>query len=435
MLKQVSNKENENNGSIVHEISSNGVVYAKNRMEESQLHIITAWEIFKWTGSLDFLRENYAFGKKTWIWLQQHINPKTGYIQGYGGTEIEGLNEEMLDVQINTCLFLEVMSKMANVLNDKVTADAYLNEAAQFKCKINEDWWIESENRYADFVSSKEKALKIIDDALRNRVKEGRNGWAKRKLEMLRNDIMTNNYPYKGYVVYYNPSGLLPMANGIANENRSKKMLASAPFFTNKFGLYITGIERPDDVSIDERSFVKDSLFTYNRAVMPSATNSLAEASLRLNMPDTALTFVHKTLNSFSYATPGTIYEVSPDYGMFVQAWNVCPINIPLIKGFFGVNPNAYEKEITIRLNMPKQWNIATLKNLRVGDNKISIFYTKSNNQITLKIISEKSGWKFHIPMNDYDRNVKVNNHYARINGNQLELLEKVNLVQLKLIR
>ena len=93
-----------------------------------------------------------------------------------------------------------------------------------------------------------------------------------------------------------------------------------AGFFTNKFGEYITGIERPDNVSIDEKRFQKDTAFTYNRAVMPAATSGLAEAAARLGMPDTALTYIHKTVNSFSYATPGTVYEVSPDYGMFVQA-------------------------------------------------------------------------------------------------------------------
>ena len=43
-----------------------------NQWKESQLHIIAAWQIFKWTGNLEFLKDNYAFAKRTWTWLQQH---------------------------------------------------------------------------------------------------------------------------------------------------------------------------------------------------------------------------------------------------------------------------------------------------------------------------------------------------------------------------
>mgnify|MGYP000402923925 FL=1 len=53
MIKEVSDKFNNNTGRIVHEFSTNGAVYDKGRMEESQEFIIATWEIFKWTGNID----------------------------------------------------------------------------------------------------------------------------------------------------------------------------------------------------------------------------------------------------------------------------------------------------------------------------------------------------------------------------------------------
>jgi len=430
MLKRISNKVNDNSGRIIHEVSTNSVVYDKGRMEESQLHILAAWQIFNWTGNIDFLKENYEFAKKTWSWLQHHDSNHNGYIEGFGGAEIEGLNDEMLDVQVNTFKFLEILSKMAILFNDKADAAIYQQKSNTLREKINKDWWIESENRYADFITSKDKALKIIDNALEKRVQKGRNDWAGIKLTKLKDQIENNTYPNKGYVVYYNPSGYQPMMEGMTDTLRAKQMLKGASFFTNKYGGYITGIERPDDITLDERKFQKDTVFTYNRAVMPGVTSGLAQAAVLFGMPDTALMYVHKTINSFSFATPGTIYEVAPDYGMFVQAWNVTGINIPLIQYFFGVTPRAFEKIITIHIQMPTTWKYATLNNLIIGDNRLSIHYSKIKNAVTCAVQLAKPGWKIQFNVNKSTRNIVVNKKRILPNNNRVELTGMDNSIQ-----
>jgi hypothetical protein len=62
--------------------------------------------------------ERQLDGKKIWKWLQEHDTNHNGYIEGYGGIEIEGLNSEMLDVQVATAVFLETMADMAYIFND-----------------------------------------------------------------------------------------------------------------------------------------------------------------------------------------------------------------------------------------------------------------------------------------------------------------------------
>jgi hypothetical protein len=275
--------------------------------------------------------------------------------------------------------------------------------------------------------------LEIIDDALAKRVKNGRNNWAAVKLNHLKEEIRKNSWPYKGYVVYYNASGLQPMENGIADSARSLQMLKHAAFFTNKFGLYIAGIERPDDVRIDEGKFRKDSAFSYNGAVMPVASTVLAETAARFGLADTALMYIHKTLNSFSYATPGTVYEISPDYGMFVQAWNVTGVNIPLIQYFFGVQPDAFHKEITIYIRMPAAWNNASLKNLLIGTSRFSIQYLKKNNSLSCFIESSEPGWKIHFVTDVKASNFVVNNKPQVSLNRIIELKGTRNVVEFTL--
>lgn len=429
MLKQLSDKTNDGNGRIMHEASTNGAVYDKGRMEESQLHIIAAWHIFKWTGNLDFLKENYAYGKKTWDWLQQHDTNKNGYIEGYGGVEIEGLNEEMLDVQVHTQKFLACMSAMAKQLNDEANAKVYAQKADYLKTKINTEWWLPEEGRYADFITSPEKALTIIDTALGKRVHTGRNEWARKKLGDLRKQVADGSYRDKGYAVYYNTPGILPAETGIVDTARAIQMFKKLSFFTNKFGLYIAGIERPDDISIDEGSFARDSTFTYNRAVMTIATSTAAIGACRYGLADTALTYIHKILNTFSYATPGTTYEVSPDYGMFVQAWNTTGINIPLIQFFFGIDPDAYHRQIAIRPLMPSKWNKASISDVIIGDAKLSFDYSKNKDKTCYTVKMNKDGWTITIALPAGVHSVTVNGIEQQVKNGKILLNKKSNEV------
>src|SRR6218665_366419 len=409
MFRHISDTSNHGLGGVIHEISSNGAIFAKGRMSESQQQISCAWDIYKWTGDISFLKENYEYGKRIWTWLQQHDKDRNGYFEGYGGVEIEGLNDEMFDVQIGTVGFLEILSQMATALNETQPAQVFAKRANELKRKIEKDWWIDEECRYADFICSKQKAIQLINEAIKNRVKPNRNKWALAKLNKLKNEIASNQYSHHGYVVYYNPGGLEPLVMGMVDAARAKRMLERAAYFTNKFGEYITGIERPDNLAMDEGSFKKDTSFTYNRAVMPVATAGLAIAAAKYGMTDISLLYIRKILNSFGYATPGTIYEVSPDYGMFVQAWNVAGINIPVIRYFFGVNPDAHNKRIDINLQMPDGWDKASLKNLLIGDNQVSFYYEKSGNKATYAIESIKADWSFHLALNRPYKNITVN--------------------------
>lgn len=411
MLRRISNETNNNSGQIVHEVSTNGIVYDKGRMEESQEFIVAALEIFHWTGNKEFLKTYYDQGKKVWDFLKQYDKNNNLFIEGYGGTEIEGLNDEMLDVAVWTQAFFKAMAEMATIFEENDIATDFREKAETLKQRINDNWWIESENRYADFLSSKEKAIQLIDMVLEKRVFDNRNLWAKKKLTELKQQIKSGEYKENGYVVFYNPSTLLPLHEDIASEERAKAVLGGMEYFTNKYGLYITGIARPDDITMEESSVAHrlKGEFNYNEAIMTIATSGLAIAETKYNGADSGMKYINKVLNNFSFATPGTTYEVNPDYGMFVQAWNIQGINIPLIRYMFGVKPNAYTKYIRIKPDMPSGWDYAQLNNLLVGDTKLSIDFRKENGKQVYKITSSQENWNIDFIVPENTKSVKVN--------------------------
>lgn len=431
MLLRISNEYNNNSGRIVHEVSTNGQVYDKGRMEESQEFINAAWKVFKWTGNKDLLRTYYDHGKKVWKFLQEHDTNNNLYIEGYGGVEIEGLNDEMLDVAYHTQSFLHTMSEMALTFNEQDLSEEYGKKAETLKRKINEDWWNPIDNRYFDFISDKSKALQLIDIALENRVSDDRNKWAKEKLTNLKSKIKNGEYKEKGYTVFYNPStGVL--TSDVADKEKAVKYLESVLFFTNKYGLYISGIARPDDITLEESSVAHrlKGEFNYHEAIMVGATSSLAIAECKYRGADYAMPYIEKILNNFSFATPGTTYEVSPDYGMFVQAWNVSGINIPLIQYFFGVDPMAHNREITIRPDMPSTWDFAKLEHLLIGNNELSIDFKKTDSMQTYIIENTQEDWTINFRLPENVNSVRINGKQVEVNAGIINMKGSKNIVE-----
>jgi hypothetical protein len=88
------------------------------------------------------------------------------------------------------------------------------------------------------------------------------------------------------------------------------------------------------------------------------------------------------------------MYEVSPDYGMMTQAWHIYSFAVPIVQQFFGIQPDASKKEIHIRPRMPKKWNNASLEEVQVADNRISVHYHRTESDLHIKVEQSAPGWK-----------------------------------------
>jgi glycogen debranching enzyme len=386
------------NGRIIHEMSTNGAVFNKGNINETPQFASLIWEIYQWNGDREFLEKYFPTIKKGLSWLMNENDAnKNLFPDGFGMMEIHGLNSEMIDVAAYTQRAFDDASKIATELGDITLANSYREIAKNLKFKINQEFWSDEFNSYADFIGTDKQALKLIDDAI-VRADTLNKPWAVAELKQTKSSILQHpSTKSRPFVLYHNWVVNTPMEMNIADEEKATQALATAETFVNPFGVFVTGIDRDESAGTDDGSFKGSKVFSYTGAVMTLPTGVLAIAENNYGHPDKALNYLKKMSRTFSYALPGSMYEVSPDYGMTTQAWNIYSFAVPIVQQFFGINPHASKKTIEIKLQMPTEWNEASLENVSVAENDISIFYKKSGNQITLKVTQQNPDWTLEL--------------------------------------
>ena len=390
------------NGRILHEMSTNGVVFNKGNINETPQFASLIWEIYKWNGDKEFLATYFPTIKKGLKWLlEENDDNKNLFPDGFGMMEIHGLDSEMIDVAAYTQRAFADAALMARELNETELAREYRKLADQLKEKINTEFWSETFQSYADFIGTDEQALKLIEDAL-VRADTLNKPWAIEELETTKKQILSNpsNEP-RPFVLYHNWVVNTPMEMGIADSTKAIVALDNAKQFTNPFGVFVTGIDRDETAGDDSGSFKGSKVFSYTGAVMTLPTGVQAVAENNYGRPDEALDYLKRMSRSFSYALPGSIYEVSPDYGMITQAWNIYSFAVPIVNQFFGIKPLAHQKTIVIEPQLPKEWDNAALENVKVGDNIISIWHSQSESGHQIKITQTQPDWKIQVVLPD----------------------------------
>jgi hypothetical protein len=68
------------------------------------------------------------------------------------------------------------------------------------------------------------------------------------------------------------------------------------------------------------------------------------------------------------------MYEVSPDFGMMCQAWNIYSFAYPIVRQFFGVQPDPQQHKITIDLAFPSNWTHPQLKGIAIGEGELQTY-------------------------------------------------------------
>lgn len=397
LIQRISEKHN-GNGRIVHEVSTNGAVFNPGNVNETPQFISLLWEVFCWTGELDFLKKYFPSVVRGLDWIVKENDANQNLLpDGAGMMEVHGLTSEMIDVATYTQKAFADAAKMASVLQKVHLAKDYQIKAYKLKKKINTKFWVEQDHSYADFIATKGQALQLMSDAIVRADTLG-NKWAvsalKEMQELTTKD--TSSQP-KGFVMHHNWVVNTPMETGIAPKVRAFKALNTAKKFSNSFGMYVTGIDK--NIKRDEQEYsyaaaVGKNDFTYTGTVMtlPTAVQIIAENNYR--RPNEAYSLLKKVDKTFSYALPGSMYEVSPDYGMMTQAWNVYAYAIPVIKQFFGIQPEAYKKEIVIAPSLPDSLTYGALENVIVGNQTIGVSFVKTSQKTTYTISQDVKDWE-----------------------------------------
>jgi len=391
--------EANGNGRIIHEVSTNGVVFNPGNINETPQFASLIWWVFQWTGDKEFLAKYYPTVKKGLQWLMEE-NDEDGNLfpDGYGMMEIHGLESEMIDVAVYTQKAFADAAQMAKIMGEADQAESYQHTADALKVKIIEEFWVEEFNSYADFIGTTAEALNLIDAAI-IRADTLNKPWAVEELQQTKKRL--SNYPKnqkQGFVVFHNWVVNTPMEMGIADPDKAIKALDKASKFVNPFGVFVTGIDRDESAEMEDGSFAGSKVFSYTGAVMTLPTGVQAIAENNYGRPDRSLDYLKRMTRSFGFAFPGSIYEVSPDYGMMTQAWNLYAYAVPIVTQFFGIQPEAHLKLIKIRPQLPSDWNKAKLENIIVADNVLDLSWHKKYDRLVLEI-RQKEDWNLEFGM------------------------------------
>lgn len=414
LLDSVSNAVN-GNGRIIHEMSTNGTVFNPGNINETPQFASLIWEIYLWNGDKEFLKKYFPTIEKGLAWLMETKDENQNlFPDGFGMMEIHGLDSEMIDVAAYTQRAFDDASKIAMTLEKDALATSYQKLAEELKSKINSEFWSEEFNSFADFIGTDRQALHLIDDAI-VRADTLNKPWAVAELKQTAQKIRNNpSAKPRPFVLHHNWVVNTPMEMKLADEDKAMKALTTAETFVNPFGVFVTGIDRDESAGSDDGSFQGSKVFSYTGAVMTLPTGVQAVAENNYGRPDQALNYLNRMTRTFSYALPGSMYEVSPDYGMIVQAWNIYAFAVPIVQQFFGIQPNAAEKKIVIRPQMPSSWDNASLENVRVADNSVSVYYTRKDGVTRIHVKQDKPGWTLElIPEKSEDSDYKVSSEEA----------------------
>lgn len=423
LLDSLSEARN-GNGKIVHEVSTNGVVFNPGNLNETPQFASLIWTIYQWTGDTDFLKKHFPTVKKGLQWLLNANDADHNLLpDGFGMMEIHGMDSEMIDVAAYTQKAFADAALMAKALGKNALASEYEKVAAALKEKINTEFWSDPFGSYADFMGTDQQALKLIDDAL-VRADTLQKPWSVAELKEIKQTILQHpSNKTRPFVVHHNWVVNTPMETGIADSTKAIRALQTAEQFSNPFGMFVTGIDRDESAGTDAGSFKGSKIFSYTGAVMTLPTGVQAVAENNYGRPNEALTFLKKMERTFSFALPGSMYEVSPDYGMFTQAWNIYGFAVPIVQQFFGIRPQAQNKKVIIAPIMPSAWDQASLEQVKVGNNSVSVHYKKVASKLEVSLSQTQPDWTLELilpkTMDDHGTTVQESTVEAASLGNQ----------------
>ncbi len=387
LILDLSRKEN-GNGRIVHEVSSNGIVFNPGNLNTTPTFISSLWKAYQWTGDQRIIDAYYDDVIQGIEWIDRMDKDENGFPDGAGMMEIHGLHSEMIDVVAYLAKAYEATANFATVKGEKETAEKYRSKADHLIRKINTEWWVQESKSFADFRSSKEEALELIEAAI-VRADTINKPWSVTELQETKKNARKVPEDLQGFVVHHNWVVNTPMEVGIADQDKAQQALETAKKYQNRFGMFVTGIDRDENQEKAE----KWKAFSYVGAVMTLPTGVQAISEARYGNAEASLAYLKLLQNSFSYALPGSMYEVSPDFGMVAQGWNVYAVAVPIVDYFFGIQPEAFNKRITIKPQMPASWNQAKLENIKIGENELTILF-KREAESEHYTISQKLDWE-----------------------------------------
>ncbi|WP_020373799.1 hypothetical protein [Sulfobacillus thermosulfidooxidans] len=366
LLKNISQQFN-GNGRIVHEVSTTGVVFNPGNMQEAPQFCDAVWETFLWSGDKTWLQTMYPAVAQAMAWVSQADSSGRDLPPGYGIIEIEDLNLRMIDTAVYTYRGLMAYAQMVRIFEGSLNAQPIMERAEQLKNRILENYWIPEEGLFGDFLARSSDIDQRIHTWIK-RAETRRNHRALceyRHLDHFKRTSGEDVYLMKNWIIN------TPLETGMAPNSWAQRALSrmrSSEEFHGPYGLYLSGIDREEMMTI--------------------STGVQAVAEIQYGNADAALQWIKEIAKTIDIRSPGTISEMSPDYGCFVQAWTAYGLWYPVVTGFFGIHPNAAEGSIYFEPFMPSHWDHASLSKVRIGTNFVDCEFTRTLDSEIYRIVT-----------------------------------------------
>lgn len=379
LLYEISKVSNKDSGRVIHELSPFQIVYNYGNTQETPHFIIAVWETFSWTGDMVFLKKLYPYCQKGMKWLREEkMEPSTHLPIGYGITEVEGLDTRVVDSAVITYSAYKAMAKICNVMGEQSEADAYTEWAKELKTSINTYFFMEDPCMFADAVFTREE----LEERKNDMIHSSKN--TESQVEYLKsyiNGLLATEESELIQVLMKNSIVLTPLLEDILPEDLSKKAVEAIlkDSFINEYGLKLSGMPSKD-------SDKGDDLYSMNKA-MSMGTGKLVKILAKHGMADKAWEIMMNMVNTIMEGMPGTISEVLPDTGCFMQFWSGYGVHYAFVSEILGIQPDAYRKTIVIKPNLPKALTFVTLKNLKVGMDTFSFSFTKEKGVTKVEVL------------------------------------------------
>lgn len=360
-------RQHNGNGRILHEITTFGHSAHPGNTQETAHFLVIVFEYFRYTGDLAFLREHFEDLRLGAEWLKAQDTDSDLFPSGYGIIEIVGLDSELIDTAVYTCLAYERFARVCALLGRAEEGRPWDALAKRLKEAINTRFFDEDEGLYCDTFTSYPEVANNKGRIL-GRLHESRASFASNHLDRLLDKKQLLGAAESGWLINYNWVICTPMEAGIADAEKAARALARlyTPEFVNEYGMFLNALDAHE--------------------VMTISTGALAVAQARYGETGRALALVEKILATLSRATPGCITEFSPDAGCFVQAWTVYAVMVPVIRWFFGVRPDAENGRLLISPRMPAAWDRAALEKIPVQGGEVSLSWHRAEGAQVLDI-------------------------------------------------
>ncbi|MFL5449253.1 MAG: amylo-alpha-1,6-glucosidase [Gemmatimonadales bacterium] len=379
LLRDQSAKAN-NNGRIVHEVTTNGAVVNPGNTQETAQFVATIGKLVAWTGDLEFAREMYPAMKQGLTWLLTEKDRDNDlFPEGYGIMEVLGLNTEVIDVAVYTQQALLATSEVAGLLGEAAASRRYRQQAEELAWRINARFWIEDQTSYGDFYGTRAEAIAVAEGAIKQLNLKGAEKTPKDEEAIAHYEQLKQKWAgmpdtTRAWITNENWVISTPMETGIAPRDRAVRLLDRIrKENVGEYGPFLSAVEE--------------------QRMMTIATGVQAVAEAQYGRIDEAMWYVDKIVQTFNRKLPGSISEMMPDWGSFTIAWTMYGIVVPVIQHIFGIHSDAVNKTVVFDPRLPTGWEDVSIEDLAVGTNAVSFARRKTANGIEYSLEAKEGGW------------------------------------------